>query len=293
MSATVLELPLVLPQPDGMIAAHLDHCRLRNLRPTTVRARAWYLQRAEQIMGVPLAAATEGDLRDWQRTLRTLAVKSQIVALSHIRSFYAWAVAMRHVDTDPTRTLIRPRTPRMLPRPIDGADLALAIGAADPTVRIVLILAAYCGLRACEIAGLTTDALHGDDTPPFLEVREGKGGHQRIVPLPRQVYDELRLYGLSRGAVVRRRDGSGHPLSPAAVSVAANTHMHRLGITATLHQARHFYGTRMYDLSLDLRAVGAVMGHADIGTTAGYVQFSERSAADAAARLGKTLGCVA
>lgn len=290
MTATVVELrPVTSPDTDSILA-HLDHCRLRNLRPNTLRARHWYLRHTEELLGIPLLAATPDDLDRWQRTLRGQAVKSQIVALSHVRSFYKWAVQTRVLTADPSIGLVRPRTPRMLPHPIDEADLALAVASADPTVRIILILAGWCGLRACEIAGLTTDAVHGDAVPPFLEVREGKGGHQRNVPLPRQVYDELRIYGLRRGPVVRRRDGSGLAMSPAAVSVAANKHLHSLGIPESLHKARHRYGTELLRHSNDIRMVTAVMGHVSVDSVLGYLRMSESSAAQAAELLGQSLG---
>lgn len=290
MPGTVVDLRAVTHPDTDSISAHLDHCRLRNLRPNTLRARRWYLRHTEELLGLPLLDATPDDLERWQRTLRGQAVKSQIVALSHVRSFYKWAVQTRILTVDPSIGLVRPRTPRMLPHPIDEADLALAVASADPTVRVILILAAWCGLRACEIAGLTTDAVHGDAVPPFLEVRDGKGGHQRMVPLPRQVYDELRIYGLRRGPVVRRRDGSGLAMSPAAVSVAANAHLHSLGIPDTCHRLRHRYGSELYRVSKDLRLVMRVMGHQTTDSVAGYVATSEASATAAAEALGESLG---
>lgn len=279
---------------DPTIRLHLEFCRVSNQRPNSIAARCYYLTRLQCDVG-PLLTLTDRDLENWQlQHLSGHAVKSQLVAISHAQGFYKWAVRMRLLDRDPSVVLIRPRAPRMLPQPMPEDDLQFAIDSANPTVRVILILAGYCGLRACEIAGLTADAVHGRADPPYLEVREGKGGHQRIVPLPHAVYDELVVFGVRsdgarRAPVVPRQDGSGRPVSAAAISVAANSHLHKMGIPYSLHKARHRYGTRMYAISKDVLLVGSVMGHTDPKTTSGYIAFSQDDATDAASKVAAGL----
>jgi site-specific recombinase XerD len=50
-----------------------------------------------------------------------------------------------------------------------------------------------------------------------------------------------------------------------------NVYLRNIGIPARAHQFRHWFGTEVYRQTLDLRLVGALLGHADLKTTAGYV----------------------
>ena len=60
-------------------------------------------------------------------------------------------------------------------------------------MRACLALAAFAGLRACEIAGL--DWHDVDFETGQLRIVEGKGGHSRVLPLSTALAAELeRLY---------------------------------------------------------------------------------------------------
>jgi integrase len=47
-----------------------------------------------------------------------------------------------------------------------------------------------------------------------------------------------------------------------------------LGIDATAHQLRHWFGTNIYAASRDIRLTQELMGHASPITTAGYVAWA-------------------
>lgn len=58
-----------------------------------------------------------------------------------------------------------------------------------------------------------------------------------------------------------------------------------LGIEATAHQLRHWFGTRTYAACRDIRVVQELLGHQDPATTATYTAFSDGEAAAAVAAL--------
>lgn len=143
------------------------------------------------------------------------------------------------------------------------------------------------GLRAKEIALLRRESVLDTAVPPVLLVARDatKGRAERAVPLSAFALAGLLEAGLpASGWVFRRRDGHPGPNSPAKVSQLSNRYLHDAGITATLHQCRHRFGTQAYAVRRDLRMVQELMGHQQPETTAGYVLVDQ---ADAAAVVGE------
>lgn len=276
----------------GSVEAHLAWMRLRNLaEQTTIRQRAAALRRLCQTLGVddPLHV-TAADLEAWQSSLTRptprrpegASPQTHCTYVTHVHGYFHWAVKAGLRGDDPSVHLVRPKLPRRLPRPISEERLLIAIAAAEGRVRLWLVLAAWCGLRAREIAGV-----HGSHITvgpaPTLFIADGKGGAQRCLPLPPMVTEELERYGLRRGWMFPGAAG-GH-VTPGRVSQAANEHLRRLEIPDTLHSLRHRFGTELYRTLPDLRMVQEMMGHRSPSTTAGYVAYSPEVAARAMAAM--------
>ena len=100
------------------------------------------------------------------------------------------------------------------------------------------------------------------------------------------VLAELHAYGLPKtGWVFRRRDGAPGPNRPWTVSHLSNEYLHEQGISATLHQLRHRFGTVAYQARRDLRMVQELLGHSSPATTAGYAAYAHTDAADVVEQL--------
>ncbi len=272
-----------MPTPDP-VSAHLTWMRLRGLRADTITQRRRSLARLERAVG-PLLDATESDLLTWQERLRG-SPRYLANQLANCASFYAWATDVAELlSVNPARRLVRPKIPRSVPRPIAEDRLGLAISHAPPDIRCWLVLGAYAGLRAGEMARLQRqDVLDTAETPVLII--DGKGGKQRVVPASPRVLFELRAYGMpSRGYIFRRRDGLPGAPTPARVSQLVNGYLHELGVEDTGHAARHRFGTLTYKRSRDLRMVQELLGHADPGSTAGYAAYAAEAAAAVVASL--------
>lgn len=267
--------------PEGPVAQHLAHCRRRNLRPGTVKQRRYALSRLRRWLDpVDLLEATTDDLVAFLD--RHIGAEARATETSHLKGFYSWAHRAGLVDEDPSLDVVRPRVARRLPRPIPTDELHQALDAAPDRVRPWLMLAAYCGLRAHEIAGLRREDVLDRREPAVLVVVDGKGGKQRVVPMPDDLLEDFRRWDVpARGPMWRKQDGTNAPMPPHLVSKLCNNHLHGLGIGQTLHTLRHWYGTAVYQSTNDLRLTQDLMGHASPVTTAGYAAWSPAKAADA------------
>lgn len=273
---------------EPIITKHLEWMRVRNLRSTSVYNRARTLARFTAWAGGPILYLTEEDLKRWQlERSQQIAPPAMRGEMSNVRQFYRWVVREGLRMDDPTIRLDLPRVPRRLPRPIADADLARAIEAADATHAVILGLACFAGLRACEIARLDWSHIVTTSDSPHLRVEDGKGGHGRIVPLADALTDLLNKLPHRRGHVIRRIDGRAHPYTPNVISHLANTYLHRAGIPETLHQARHRFASATYQACRDIRAVQDLMGHASPTTTSIYAQVAPGVASRAVQDAGK------
>jgi len=272
---------------EPVIGRHLDRLRLLNRRPSSIRHRLEALTRLTVWANGPILYLTETQLTQWQQH-RSHEVSSQTLRTetSHVREFYRWAVQERLIDNDPSLRLVTPAARRGLPRPIADVDLARAIAEAEPVMAATLGLAAFSGLRACEIAQLDWAELHLTATPPWLRILEGKGGHSRDVHVPTALVELLRALPDRHGPVIRPMRGQRRYCTPARISQRANNYLHEMGIPETLHQLRHRFATRMYAECRDIRAVQDELGHRSPTTTAVYAAASSATAAAAVEAAG-------
>jgi site-specific recombinase XerD len=266
--------------PDAL-SLHLRHLQVRNLQPTTIRARRYQMLRVARFLKIDRRAlldADRTDLEDWQQSMTHLSPRYRLAATTHVRGFYKWAAVAELINRDPSVTLARVKIPQSMPRPIGEDDLEVAINCAPDRLRLMLVLAAYAGMRVLEIANLTRGQVLDQADPPVLLVR-GKGDRERVVPMSPRVLAEFRVHGLpARGLIFPRMDGQSGANSPQRISHLLNDYLHSLGINDTAHSLRHRFGTQCYRVSVDLRMTQAVMGHSSPATTSGYVAWSSAAA---------------
>src|SRR5262245_48715349 len=292
---TLLAPAATTPVPEGRSAVipavltdHLRWMRLSGLAATTIAHRRRALQRIAAFIAIPLLAATAADLYAWRASLTGLADVTVAAYVSHVRSFYDWAAGAGLIQHSPAARLPVPSLGRRLPRPISTDDLYRAIAAAAQPVRLWLVLICWCGLRCKEIALLRRDSIRETAAPPVVLITSTatKGRAERVVPLGSFAVAEIRAAGLPpSGWAFTRRDGQPGPNTPARVSEIIAMHLHGLGIAATAHQGRHWFGTETYRASHDLRIVQELLGHASPVTTSGYADWDKAEAAATVAAL--------
>jgi integrase/recombinase XerC len=258
----------------------LDEYRLdqqrRGLSRRTIDDSWNILSRFRAYRGHCLRGATKDEVEEWLDSCR-LTPESRYVYISRLHGFYAWLRRERYSDEDPTERIVRPRLARRLPRPISDEDLSLAMAAADRRMRAWLSLAAYEGFRCKEISLLQRRDILDAHDPPLITVEEGKGGHPAVLPLNPLTHAALQLYGLPRSGYVFVSQ-FGRPYSPTSVSNYISDYLHSIGVEATAHRARHWFGTAVWAATKDLRVTQEMLRHANPQTSSIYTRFDNELA---------------
>jgi len=281
-------------------------------RPNTVLAVAYDLKvfftgvakpprrvRPVDVLGFMTAQRTGGDGRLQvagagagvsARTLRRrLSSVSGLYGFLHARGDVAVNPVPRGLPTRRERQ--RPgqgvplvRAPRTLPQILAPAEVD-ALTAALRRYRDRAMVAAMVlgGLRRCEVLGLRLADLRFGERRLFIA--EGKGGHQRLIPVSARFFTEVGAYldaerpadaSTDRVFVVLQGPRRGLPLSADGLDEILDGARGRAGLAhATCHQLRHTCLTQLRKAGMSLEAVQAQAGHASIESTRIYLHLGD------------------
>jgi integrase/recombinase XerD len=200
-----------------------------------------------------------------------------------LRRFYAFLVDEGLRADDPGKALPRPGASRPLPKVLSHDDvdrlfatIAERVGVERPLpgdlrLSALIELLYGSGLRATELVSLPRNAIAPDR--PFLILR-GKGGRERLVPISDRARAAVAAW---RAHVAVDRAW----LFPSGKSHLSRIRLYQLvkalaadaGIPpdrVSPHVLRHAFATHLLEGGADLRALQAMLGHADIATTEIY-----------------------
>ncbi|MBM4367192.1 MAG: site-specific tyrosine recombinase XerD [Deltaproteobacteria bacterium] len=201
---------------------------------------------------------------------------------SAFRQFFRHALVEDGIARDPSTLVEAPRARRRLPAVFSERQVEALLEeprVSDPLGlrdRAMIELMYATGLRVSELVKLPASAVHLEGG--FLRV-QGKGGKERLIPCGEVATEWLVRYW----AEARPRGGSAAFLSRQGRAMTRQNFWVRLtryarqaGIRGKVspHVLRHSFATHLLNHGADLRAVQAMLGHADIGTTEIYTHVS-------------------
>lgn len=303
---------------DPLLDAYVEFVRARS-RPNTVLATWFDLKVFFSVVGKPVDQVRPVDVLGFitaQRAgvaslpdshVRVLApaedgagvsLRTIRRRLSTIGGLYAFLTVRGDVATNPVprglptrREKSRPsqgvalvRSPRTLPRILSAAEVD-ALTAVLRTHRDRAMVAAMLlgGLRRCEVLGLRLSDVRAGDKQLFIA--EGKGGHQRLVPVSPRFFEHLGAYlDTERPAdadtdalfLVLKRPHRGGPLSAKGLEQVFASARERAGLAhGSCHELRHTCLTRLREAGMALEAVQAQAGHASIESTRIYLHLAD------------------
>ena len=277
----------------GWIDAYLDHLRVeRSLARNTLEAYARDLQALAVHVGDdadPRGLGSEIIATLMVRNVRRgFGARSSARQLSALRGFFRFLVRERAIGEDPTRLVDRPKVTRRLPRVLSFEEVERLLAAPDTTTDRGVLHAAMIhlmyasGLRVSELCALRLPDL---DLQRGLVAPRGKGGKQRLVPVGEVALDHATRYlrdvrpkhaGPDDHALFVSTRGSGR-FSREGFWRMVRRYAVAAGIVPlpSPHKLRHSFATHLLRGGADLRAVQAMLGHADLGTTEIYTHVAQ------------------
>jgi integrase/recombinase XerD len=286
-------------------------------RPNTVLAAAYDLRVFFRVVGKPADAVCSADVLAFITAQRAGCAGGQVVQpvdptgepgglatstvarrLSIVSGFFAYLQVRGDVPANPVprglptrRERSRPgqgvpltRRTRRLPRILSPAEVDALTGALrthrDRAMVAAMVLG---GLRRCEVLGLRLEDLRVAERRVFIA--EGKGGHQRLVPVSARFFAAVVAYldaerpagaDTDRVFVVLKGPNRGQPLSAKGLDEVLAGARRRAGLAhATCHELRHTCLTRLREAGMALEAVQAQAGHASIESTRIYLHLAD------------------
>lgn len=236
--------------------------------------------------GDPRAVDGE-DLVDYLGWLRdqSLAPASVARRLSAARGWLRFLETSGVLRRSPAATVRSSRLPRRLPRPWTREDVRRLLdasfeGPGGARDRAMLETLYGAGLRVSELVSLRIAQLNLE--AGYLVVM-GKGNKERPVPLGVPARDALREYlDGARAALLRGRSSPHVFVTPRGRAMSRQGFwklLRRRALALGLppvspHRLRHSFATHLLEGGADLRAVQAMLGHADISTTQIYTEVA-------------------
>jgi integrase/recombinase XerD len=298
-----------LGQP--LLGAYLELVAAR-ARPTTLVATAYDLQVFFTVVAKEPTVVSASDvlafitaqreprrppvvrLEDGQAGLSARTIKRRLATVSGL---YDYLVVRGDVAANPVPrglAVRRPgpraaggvplvRTPRTLPRVLEPGAVNVFLAALRTQRDHAMVLAMLLGgLRRCEVLGLRVQDLQPGERRVLIA--EGKGGHQRLIPISARFFTTLAAYladerpptTTDRVFVVLKGPRRGRPLTPAGLDEIVRGARERAGLAAlTCHRLRHTCLTRLREAGMALEALQAQAGHRSIESTRLYLQLAD------------------
>ncbi|PRZ47223.1 integrase/recombinase XerD [Tritonibacter scottomollicae] len=223
--------------------------------------------------------------------------------LSAVKQIYRFAFEEGWREDNPALQIKGPGRAKSLPKTLEIAEVDLLLQAARVTGRTeadrlrntcLMELLYATGMRVSELVSLPVSAARGD---PNMLLILGKGGKERMVPLSPPARTALAVWLSTRDGIEDKRETEGHkPSRFLFPSRSKDGHLtrHRFyllikelavagGVSpekVTPHTLRHAFATHLLANGADLRAIQALLGHADIATTEIYTHVLDARLAE-------------
>lgn len=188
---------------------------------------------------------------------------------------------LAHLDMPRPRSALRAREPRRLPRGLERGEITAFLSSLRTwRDKAIAGLMLFSGLRSAEVLAL--DVADIDIARGWARVA-GKGGRERRAPVDSEVAGLVQTYLLAERPdtaasalfVVAKGAHRGQRLSAAGLRTIFRYHRDRAEVPAAHpHALRHSFGTALAEAGVDLAVIQALLGHAHVDSSVGYIHLA-------------------
>lgn len=209
----------------------------------------------------------------------------------YLSTFFGWCESMQYLNTNPVKSIEKPKVPKALPRFLTSEQIKHLLKAFEEIVwksplqairnKAIFMTFLYSGLRLQELLNLKT--VNVDFNEKHILVLNGKGNKDRVVPIHSALIPVLKSYR-------KVRERSLEPSSWFFTGLNSTAKMYpkdiyrflkkvtlKSGIKVTPHQLRHTFGRLACQNNISLFKLQQVMGHSNLTTTQIYLSSSASS----------------
>ena len=268
---------------DMTISAALERAEeqmtMANLAENTRRSYRQEIRRFFDSVGKQPSEVAAADLRGWVlgRIESGLAPGSVNMTTGALRFLFRDALDR----PDLVKGLRNQRIPRKLPRHMSVEEIErLTLAVTDIRYRTAITLSYGAGLRISETVGVKVSHVIADRN--LLHIPSGKGGTERMAPLPANLVGHLRGYWRNifpRPVSWMFYTGSpDQPISTDSLRNAFNAARDRVGVSSnyTFHCLRHSFAAHVHERGGSIDVIQDALGHRQSDTTRGYARATGR-----------------
>jgi len=272
-----------LPTDEEVIGLWTLHMQAAGCARRTVRERGILLRSYARYIGVPIISATRYNLISFLAQER-LSPKTKQNYRSCLHTVYTLLQDEKWRADNPAARLPRGKVARTEADPFSTAEVQHLI---DTTThrrtRMMILLAAYQGFRAVEVAAAS--GAHVDWEERRILTVDGKGGVEVWRPMHPIVWEFAQQFPRDTWWFPGQRTERGH-IAAKSVSNTLATALKRAEIRGHRpHQLRAWFATELVESGADLLTVQHAMRHATAGTLKHYVRPSTTNMREAMGRL--------
>jgi integrase/recombinase XerC len=210
--------------------------------------------------------------------------------ISCLKSFYKFLLKNGSIHQNPTSKIIRPKTPKRLPKDIsagklqdikDKLELSLTEDNFDARRDYTMFMTFYlCGLRRSELIDMQWQQI--DLSLKQISVI-GKGKKQRFIPINFQLIELLYSYKqeISDQNIIAENDhvfilNNGKQLYPNFVYRTIKKYLMEVTSQKGIgpHSLRHSFATHLLNEGAELNAIKGLLGHSSLASTQVYTHSS-------------------
>ena len=223
-------------------------------------------------------------IRDYLKYLGNLGYKSSSVnrILSSLYKYYDYLEMVKVIDSNPFKSIKRPRKEKKLPNFINNNDYEVLL---DKTLErkdiiglrnaLLIELLYSSGIRISEAINIKLKDINRDDKSIRIL---GKGNKMRIVYFGDYAKEYLNSYLALRNSnseyLFLNKNNTPLTRRGAEYIVSSLVKNSLLKKKITPHTFRHSYATEMLNNGADIRSVQELLGHASLSTTGIYTHVT-------------------